>query len=263
MIFDIPELVGEIIKRVDDPMTYRNCLLVCREWNKIGQEFRSQKRKEFLVRREYKDIENITHKSTHCPNGKFHGPEETYSDQTLIGQQNWDEGRRIGLNWSKFPDGIAYTPHVNDREYGIGFSDYGFSATVVQYDKGHTKTIRHYLHGKLLSEEIWNSPINFTRIFYSDQQVVGEENYLCGKPHGVHNGKLYLHGYEQPWYTMGGSTIIVLISFLIILVLTAKTGGPILILVLIFTVLLLLYYFSSFISALGRGLRIRLGYEHP
>src|SRR3990167_6740580 len=262
MIFDIPELVGEIIKRVDDPLTYRNCLLVCREWNSIGKEFRSQKRNEFLVRREYRDSKGITHKYTRWPNGKFHGNEESYRDQELIGRQHWNEGERLGLNWNKLSSGSTWTPMVNNKASGLGFMDgtNGVSATL-QYEKGNKKLVRYYHHERLAAEDVWNSSVNFTRFIYSGQQVVQEENRLYGELHGIHNNKLYLHGYEQSWYNMWGWAIIILLVFLLLIWIVAKTGRflPI----LIYVGLALLLFYSPLIAAIYRGSRIRFGYEQP
>lgn len=262
MIFDIPELVGEIIKRTSDPITYRNCLLVNREWYRIGKEFRPQKRIEFLVHREYQDSKGVTHKYTRWPNGKFHGAEELYRDQELIGQLHWNDGLRMGLGWNKLSNGENWIPLVNNRSEGNGFMDATNGVNVTfQYEKGNRKKIRYYHQERLAAEDIWNSPVNFTRLLYSGQRMVREENHLYGELHGVHDQKLYLHGYEQPWYTNWVWALILILSFSLLLYVVIKTKQ--LYLPLLYLSVVLLIFYAPLLGALYRGARIRLGYEQP
>jgi hypothetical protein len=214
-LFQIPDLVDEVIKRIDDPNTFLSALLVNKEWYQLGKSHIPKKKIEFIKQKKFVDRRGYTHLIQTYPNGIKNGVEKIYDDNILVVERTWKENKLNGTE-TRYESGNIYRtiPWVNDVREGdeIRYTDkYGGN-------KLKCKKIVHWKNNKRNKKDVYNQHNqligydNFTgektaqryKVFTNGTDTF-DGIYINNEKHGVYkeNGMdvLYLHGVPQLWYT--------------------------------------------------------------
>lgn len=206
----IPEMVGEIISRIDDPKAFLSALRVCKEWYHLGKEFIAQKKIEFLRKRRYRDCDGFDHYPLVWPNGSYHGKEEIYDGDILRATREWEDGRLNGWSYYYDNDGtiIKQIPWVEGKRHGRQESkkENGYIAYKYWQDGRPTTKEVYDALVTLKARNEYSSPRTFVH-YEADSfgQLQRQGVYVNKEKHGLYleNGSkcLYIHGVKQPWYT--------------------------------------------------------------
>lgn len=210
MIFAIPELLEEVLARVDDPTAFASVLRVNKEWSRIARSLIPRKKLEFLRDYSYQDKQGFRHQVKRYPNKTKHGSEEIYEGPLLRASRTWVEGVLDGTEevYDDLGQIIQEIPWIRGLKHGTQTKRHGNGTTSYKY----------WVQGQLTSKEVfdqqqrlqarnaYSGPKTFVHYERDPQgQLVREGVYVNKEKHGIYQeqGKpfLYIHGVKQLWYT--------------------------------------------------------------
>lgn len=209
MIFDIPELIEEIIQRIDTPQAFLTALRINKEWYEIGKAWIARKKQEFLRLQKYTDKNGLYHQLYTWPNGKPHGEEKIYNDDELLITRQWKNGLLHGIEREYDHDYITRTfPWEYGTLHGKAYRFEKNGAYVeVLFEHGNPKQRDFFdANENLKYRDVYSSKQSLTRWKMNGNGILVKDGvYVKNRKHGAFRemGKdvLYLHGEKQTTWT--------------------------------------------------------------
>ena len=208
-MLDIPELLEEVLTRIDEPSAFLAALQVSKQWYNIGKDLIERKKEEFLRERSTVDKDGYQHVVKTLPNGTRQGEETITLKGNLVGIRPWVTNKLHGTELCYSKQAIyKEIPWRHNKRQGIQKKYLSNGQITNTYWKENNRTRRETIdhNGTIVAEDNFSSPHSFVRNkLNGNLQMIREGVYIKNHKHGIYveNGRkvLYFHGIEQIWYT--------------------------------------------------------------
>src|SRR3990167_353566 len=188
-IFGIPDIIYEIIDKIDDPETFQNCLLISKDWANEGHRLLRKKSREFTEISEFTDNKGRKHVCNVLPDGRMTGEEEVYQDNELYLSQTWRHGRLFGDIFF-FDDKsriIGSIPIKDGLRHGDAYYHTNGKLIKTIWKEGNIILSETFdAHNQLIGKLVYTSEKNYIK-YKKDfmGNMINQGLFINGKPHGL------------------------------------------------------------------------------
>jgi antitoxin component YwqK of YwqJK toxin-antitoxin module len=206
-IFQIPDMIEEVIKNINDPKTFLSALRVNKEWYNIGKNYVDLKKKEFIKEKEFKDKNGFIHIVETFPNGIKNGKEIIYDGNDVVVERTWIKNKLEGIEKRYDENGKLYRhiPWINNIRQGNEIRYSKGLKKIIKWNKNKRIEKEKYNTNNLVGLDEYSGEKTCVRYKINNGNKIRDGVYINNQKHGVYNENgidvLYLHGVPQLWYT--------------------------------------------------------------